>query len=397
MTIEHNKNAEKLFTPDFLKIMYIVGIGRICNHMQSITMPLYMQSIGFNATMAGLMGTVYSVSSLCSRPFIGLALDRWRRWPIVVGGTALFAVCSGLFGFVHSLALLFAVRFFHGLGFAIHATGSNTMGTDVMPVSRLSEGIGYLGLTNSLSTAIAPAMALFLISTVSYSRTFLLIFLLAATGVLACVSVRYEKNAPPRAKKAEGKRVRWTDLFEKTSLLPSIIILFLSCANTALNTFLATYGTDRGIGQVGLFFTFSAASMAVARLTCGRLSQKFSERRITKAGMLLCIGGYLLLFFSATKAGLWVSGIVYGFGYGVVYPVVNAMAVVNAAPERRGAANATFLTFLDVGIALGSLIWGISIDFFGVRWLYLLCAICVAACYGLNLLPRFAEMYEKKS
>lgn len=387
---------EKLFSADFIKIMVVCGIGRICNHMQSVTMPLYMQSIGFSATIAGLMTTIYTLASLCSRPFIGLALDRYRRWPIVVGGTALFALASATFGFVHSLILLFVIRFFHGLGFAAHATGINTMGTDVMPESRLSEGIGYLGLTNSLSTAIAPALALFLISAVDYPNTFLVVFALAAVGVVINASVRYEKNQPPRQKEMAKRPLRWSDLFEKASLLPSVIILFLSGANTALTTFLATYGEARGIPQVGLFFTWNAAAMAVARLSCGWLSKRFGERPIMKAGTILCFIGYLVIFFSSSSPGLWAAGLVYGFGYGIVYPILNAMAVVNAGKERRGAANATFLMFLDMGIGIGSLLWGLAIDFLGIRWLYLLCAVCVAICYGLNCTPKFAAIYAPR-
>ena len=393
--LEETKPKEKLFSADFIKIIAVAGLGRICNHMQSVTMPLYMQSIGFSATVAGLMMTVYMLASLCSRPFIGLALDRYRRWPIVVGGTALFALASATLGYLSILWLLIFIRFLHGIGFASHATGINTMGTDVIPESRLSEGIGYLGLTNSLSTAVAPAMALALIAAIDYSRTFLVIFALAAAAVVISITIRYEKKLPPRPKEAARRKLTWADLFEKSSLLPSVVILFLSAANTSLNTFLPTYGEARGIAQVGLFFTMNAAAMAVARLTCGWLSKRFGDKRIMRAGMILCFCGYLVIFFSRSAPGLWAAGIVYGFGYGIVYPVLNAMAVVRANPARRGAANATFLMFLDTGIALGSLIWGLAIDFLGVRWLYLLCALCVAVCFAMNCMPRFSGMYDK--
>ena len=388
---------EKLFTPDYIKIIIVCGLGRICNHMQSVTMPLYIQSIGYSATLAGLMMTVYTLASIIFRPFIGLALDRYKRWPIVVFGTGLFALASATFGYIVTpLFLLFIIRFFHGLGFASHATGINTMGTDVIPRSRLSEGIGYMGLTQSLSTAIAPAIALFLIDAASYSATFFVISLFAATAVVISITIRYEKNAPPREVPVERKRITASDLFEKASLLPAIMIFILSTANTALNTFMASYGEYRGISGVALFFTMNAIAMAIARLTTGLVSKKLGEKTTTRLGIVLCCAGYLCAFFSASSYLLWASGLIYGFGYGIVYPVLNAMAVVRAPEGRKGAANATFLTFLDVGIGFGSLLWGFTIDTIGIRWLYLLCAVCVAISFALNMLPRFSKMYAEE-
>ena len=52
--------------------------------------------------------------------------------------------------------------------------------------------------------------------------------------------------------------------------------------------------------------------------------------------------------------------------------------------------------FLDMGIGIGSLLWGLAIDFLGIRWLYLLCAVCVAICYGLNCTPKFAAIYAPR-
>ena len=60
----------KLFVKEYILIVIICGLGRICNHMQAVTIPLYVQSIGYSATLAGLMTTVYTIVSVIFRPFI---------------------------------------------------------------------------------------------------------------------------------------------------------------------------------------------------------------------------------------------------------------------------------------------------------------------------------------
>lgn len=385
----------KLFVKEYILIVIICGLGRICNHMQAVTIPLYVQSIGYSATLAGLMTTVYTIVSVIFRPFIGVMLDSKGRWIIFMLGTGLFAFSSGMFGYMNALWLLFTVRLLHGLGFSAHTTSINTMGTDVIPESRLAEGIGYMGLTNSISTAIAPALALFLAEAVGYNRTFLSIAGIAIAATLIGFFIRYEKKRPV-AEKSEFKRLRWSDLYEEASLLPSIVILVMAGANVALSTFLASYGNARGMESVGFFFTVSAITMAVARLTCGWFSRRIGEKNVMNIGLVLCLVGYILIFLADGNVALWAAGAVYGFGYGVVYPLLNAMAVVNAPSERRGSANATFLMFMDLGIGVGSFVWGLTIDLIGIRWLYLLCSGCAFISLIINQLPVFSKLYSKQ-
>lgn len=48
----------------------------------------------------------------------------------------------------------------------------------------------------------------------------------------------------------------------------------------------------------------------------------------------------------------------YGVGFGAIQPSLQAWIIQRAAPERRGAANATFFSAFDLGIGLGALILG---------------------------------------
>ncbi len=386
----NQKKKAQLFTCDFLLIIAVCGLGRIGNHMQSVTVPLYMQSIGFTATVAGFMTTIYTISSLVLRPFTGVLLDRLGRWPIVTMGTALFAITSALFPMSKILWLLVFIRILQGIGFSTHATAINTMGTDVLPESRLSEGIGYMGLTNSLSTAVAPALALMMMESFGYQEAFLTIFLIAAVASVLCFFIRYEKKKPIRH---APEQITWANLFERKSLFPSVLIMLMAGANVALGTFLATYAGAVGIEGVGIFFTVNAIAMTIARLLGGKLTQWIGKQTMMILGFVGCFLGFLLIYVARSQLLLWLSATLYGFGYGMVYPLLNAMAVVNAAPTRRGAANATFLMLMDLGIGLGSFMWGIAIDWLGVQWLFLLCSFSVVIATGIYIMVVF---YSKK-
>ena len=50
------------------------------------------------------------------------------------------------------------------------------------------------------------------------------------------------------------------------------------------------------------------------------------------------------------------AAVLYGLGSSWPMPALNAVVIRLAPPERRGAANATFFTFLDLGVGLGTIV-----------------------------------------
>jgi predicted MFS family arabinose efflux permease len=67
-------------------------------------------------------------------------------------------------------------------------------------------------------------------------------------------------------------------------------------------------------------------------------------------------------------------------------PVMLALSVRNAAPEKRGAANATYWTAYDLGVALGSMIWGLVSAALGYDMMYILAALPIAAALPIYFL-----------
>jgi len=55
---------------------------------------------------------------------------------------------------------------------------------------------------------------------------------------------------------------------------------------------------------------------------------------------------------------LCVFALLYGASIGMIFPVMEASAMKEVAPERRIAANATFYNFLDIGSGAGPLVFG---------------------------------------
>jgi MFS family permease len=71
------------------------------------------------------------------------------------------------------------------------------------------------------------------------------------------------------------------------------------------------------------------------------------------------------------------SGMVLGFGNGIIMPTVQTMAMNMVPIERRGAANATFFSSVDLGIGAGSIALGYVAEYYGISMMFFICGIII--------------------
>jgi len=75
----------------------------------------------------------------------------------------------------------------------------------------------------------------------------------------------------------------------------------------------------------------------------------------------------LLILLWESSTGYYVSGLFFGFGFGLFTPSMQAMAVRIVPLEKRGSASSTFLCAYDIGSGLGGLTAGWLITIWGYR------------------------------
>ena len=377
------EQTDRIFTRDFIEIFLAAGLMRVCYQMQSTVFPLYGDELGFSATLIGLMTTVCTLSSLILRPLLGGLLDLYGRRKIVLIGTLLFAAATFFCGFTGVIGLLFFLRAVQGVGFSAHTTAVNTMATDILPEKRMAEGIGYMGLTGSVSLAIAPALAIQLSSGGHYRRSFVAAAAAGGVAVVCLLLVRgKDEKHVPKKKKGHLAEMFW----EKAAVKPALLMMVLGGCNAGLGTFLAIYAKSAGFTKedISTYFVVNAVALALARFFGGRISEKMGHRLTMLVCTILCVIAYLMVPLAGTAYVLWIAAFLYGIGYGTIYPMLNAMAIVLSPREHRGTAMATFLTGMDIGIGFGAGIWGVVADGIGLRSMFITGGIVSAAVFLLD-------------
>ena len=115
-------------------------------YMISNILSSYLVDIGISIALAGFVVGLFSLTSLCFRPFSGLMSDRLNNVTLLKWSNVLLGI--GLLGFpvVTRLPLIILFRIINGIGFAIGGTVQISLASKYIPDGRMGEGIGYLGL-----------------------------------------------------------------------------------------------------------------------------------------------------------------------------------------------------------------------------------------------------------
>ncbi|MBP2239659.1 MFS family permease [Cytobacillus eiseniae] len=363
--------SEKIWTKDFFLIClsnFFIFLGF---QMTLPTIPLFVEELGGNDQLIGIVVGIFTFSALLLRPYAGHALESKGRRVVYLTGLGIFVLSVGSFGFVTSLAFLFMVRIIQGFGWGFSTTASGTIATDLIPANRRGEGMGYYGLSGNLALAFGPTLGLALVGVVSFKQLFLICAILGLAAFLLSSTIRY--------KKVEQQTVqpkKW-DIYEKTALPPSMLVFFITITFGGIASFLPLYSAQKGIQGIEWYFLLYALALMVSRTFAGKIYDTKGHQAVFIPGTIFIIISMILLSWLPSNLVLYIAAILYGLGFGTVQPALQAWSVKETPANRRGMANATFYSFFDLGIGIGAILFGQIAHWFGYSMIYAASAISV--------------------
>lgn len=349
---------ERLWTRDFILITAINCMVFCSFQMFPTAISPYLHSLGAGDAVLGWIAAGVCFGTIIVRPFAGRALDKVGRHPVLLTGILIILLAT--FGhWAASIPLLFVVRAVHGLGFGFSNTASNTVASEIMPRSRFGEGMGYFGLFGTLAMAISPAIALSMLPTdgAPISMTPIIFTATGFIGVALVLSffVRYQ---PVKRRQPGEEPAPKGPMYEKSAYLPATILFLITSTFGAVVTFLALYAAQKGIGNIGLFFSVYSIVLVFTRPLVGKFVDLRGYGAAVLPGVTLIIISLLVLGLASSYIWFLASAAFMGAGQGATQTSAQTMAVAGAPRHRLGAANATYFTGFDAGMGMGALFAG---------------------------------------
>ena len=199
--------SERLWSPLFVFIIIMTLCSFVVGQGLNSGTSVFLDHMGEGATVAGILAAVFSGAAAIARLACGPIIDNVGRVIVMVGGGVFLFVGTIVPAFVSDTWVIAVCRVLQGIGFSAATTASATAASDVLPLSRLGEGIGYYGLGQALAMSIGPALALFLVNTDPAANLFWGMSDMAALAFVFAVLCRYEKN-PDRLPETSSYRPR---------------------------------------------------------------------------------------------------------------------------------------------------------------------------------------------
>ena len=392
---------DKILSKDLLLVMLISFLAGTAITTQMGTLPLYVAHLGGTKGDAGTIVGILGISALCLRIPIGGLLDKFGRKLILIIGMAILVADFLVLNLNHQLGFLFFLRLVQGAALGIENTAVGTLASDLIPRNRLSVGLGYFSIAQTLPQAIGPLIGLYLVQNYGFNSLFFVGLLLTVIALLASILVsdhyeqkitKHQINQRLTNKHNVADDLRQTKehvlsnkqgLLSVPVLVPSLILSIVCLANSGVTAFVSQFAIERNVSNIGYYFTVNALVTVLMRLIYPRFLVTIKTSKVVLVSLCFIIASLILVARSTTLMSFLLAGSLYGIGFASVLPIMNAVVLNHVSDNQRGRATAIFSASLDVAYGSGAMIWGFVAMQVGFEQMYLISGIFVALTLGV--------------
>ena len=352
--------AEPLWTRPFLIILGISVFTYTASQMVTPLISKFALSLGAPLTLASTIASFMSLAALFFRPISGILSDRMNRKWIMIISTGIVTLSIGCYASSTNIPTLFTARVLHGIAFSFMGVSNMALGSDFVPTSRMGEGLGYLGLGNILAYAVGPSLGLEVSEKFGYPAVFGLAAALAGISVVAMFLIPNKPLTPQlKAEEASKKAERAFSLenfFAKDILLYVVILILFTSGNGLMNTYLAILGDERGISNVGLYFTAYSLVVLLVRPIAGKINDRFGLSAIMIPSFFLGATGMLCVAMARSTLPIVIAGALKAVSQGAAQPAIQAYSIRYLGKERAGVATSTCYIGQDLGNSIAPIL-----------------------------------------
>ncbi|MCQ2071016.1 MAG: MFS transporter [archaeon] len=367
--------TEKLFTRNFLLDTGACLCCTVNYFVLLITMVGFAESqFGASSAESGLAAGLYVIGGLVSRLTLGKYIELVGRKRMLILGLLFAFVMSFAYFFVTSLALLYLVRFVHGMAYGISSTGMSDIIAKIIPASRRGEGLGYYYLSITVASAIGPMLGLMLAADGDYGRVFSVGVVMYAVAAVLAVLMKVPEETLTEEQKKDARKFNLSNVLQLDALPLAITCMVFYFAYSGVLSFIASFTEGTSLAEVATYYYLAiSAGTLISRLTTGRIYDRMGPNIIMIPGYI-AFAVSMTVFATTSSAGLFLcAGFFMGYGISIIYSVCQAIVVTKSPPHRYGVTSSTFSAVNDLGTGLGPSVLGILIASVGFRDMYLCC------------------------
>lgn len=174
--------------PRVLAASFAQSAQFLLNGSLNAFLPLYaIEVVGMGPAAVGWMFALQTVTTLATRPLIGMLSDRIGRRGVIITGLTTCSAAVWMISAAESVSPLIAAVFAYAAGVAVTTAATSAYVTDVAPRTRYGAAHGVFGTIYDVGDAAGPIVAGLLVAAWGYAP----MFQVMAIAVIAAAAVFY--------------------------------------------------------------------------------------------------------------------------------------------------------------------------------------------------------------
>src|SRR6266542_872726 len=389
-------------------------------------LPFYVKTLGGSGIdllgfhfgigiISGFIIAAFTVAQLLSAPMWGRFSDRVGRRPTLLIALGASAIAYLIFGFAHSLLVLFLSRIVQGAGGGTVGVIQAYVADSTDPKDR-ARALGWLSATTNLGVALGPVLGSFAIALgkrdlMPGPATLHMGY--AAPGILAAAlclvniafAARYltesrdlSEQAPAGEARRTSRQAIWRVISHSSEPSSRLIWIYAIAIGAFQGSFsvLALFLNARfqvTEQTIGYFFMYIGAISVFARvLLLGRAVDWLGEANLSRLGLLLLATGVLGMPLSRNLGMLAIAVALIPLGTAFTFPCVTALLSRVISHRERGLYMGMQQTYGGVARIIAPLFFGWSFDSLGVSSPYFFSSAFILATIFLGFgLDKYAR------
>jgi len=387
------RSTERLWNKAYIMVLVLGIFTSTSSQMVTPLISKYAISLGAPLTFAATIASIMSLAALFCRPFSGAISDIFNRKTLMIISTVITGVCMLGYALADNITTVVIVRIIHGISFSFMGVANMAFSSSFIPRERMGEGMSYIGLGTILSSALGPNIGMSLSDKFGYEICFIASAAISIISVVLMFLIPYKRpeNEEP-ANLSRLKQIRLKNLIATEIIVYAAIMGLFSCGNGLLNTFIALIGDERGVANIGLFFTAYSIVVIFIRMFTGRILDKRGLAIILIPSFFIAAAGMVLVGIGTATWMFIIAGGLKALGQGAGSPSVQASCIKTLGRERAGVASSTCYIGQDIGNSIAPIVGGMVASSWGYDTLfYLYAGLLVVGGMGLYMLQLYLE------
>lgn len=383
------KTSEKIWNKRFI-LLFLTNLLVLAAFYASIPIiPVYCQEIGITGSKVGIVLTAMSVATILFRPVAGYLLDNFNRYRVYLLFLALFCLAFPAFIAFPFFAALIIIRLYMGAVYSVCGSATMTLAGDVLPQSKITEGISRFAFTVSIGMAVGPFAGIQVQNHLNSKASFLTVFAITVVAFIcvSCCRIRYPK--------VQRKKFSIKDSIHRPALPFMFNMMFLMIPYGAVIAYSSILAQDKGLTAfLPYFYVTLVAGMLLSKLSTQKMIDAGKHKVLVYVSLVILIITMASYLFLNTGIHMLIAGFFFGLGYGILQPLFQSFVTGTTPAPQRGVANATYMLSYDIGIGIGSLLMGFLQGPIGLPAGFALTAI--AYIIGFIVYIAYVDRYYRK-